>query len=143
MPFDGSEFLRAPAASPRSNWRQLVVGALPWAFQTPRRRPAEPLDAAVLRVLEEARSLIEQRADWTQGTLETVRGERCAVGAVRLAARVFDYEAAGRAALNCLALVAAARGYSSIEAMNDRSRHGAVLSAFDAAITTYRTTGAR
>jgi hypothetical protein len=138
MPFDGSGFFLAPAAPPKLAWSRRLAAALRGALEArPWRRAPEPLDAAVLRVLAEARSLIELREDWTQGTLETVRGERCAVGAVRLAAEFFDYAVPGRIALDWLGRVAAARGYASIEAMNDRSRHAQVLSAFDAAIAAY------
>jgi hypothetical protein len=45
---------------------------------------------------------------------------------------------AGWRAHELLAAVARDRGFSSVEAMNDRSRHEAVLSAFDAAIMTAR-----
>lgn len=98
----------------------------------------ETIDAAVLRVLEEARGLIEQREDWTQRTLETIRGERCAVGALRLSADFLNYPEAGRIARGLLADVALERGYPSIEAMNDCSRHEQVVTAFDAAIARAR-----
>jgi len=87
--------------------------------------------------LEEARGLIEQREDWTQGTLETFRGERCAVGALRLAADFLNYPLAGRVARDLLTEIAIERGFASIEAMNDRSRRETVLSAFDTAIAMY------
>jgi hypothetical protein len=140
MPFDGTEFFRKQA-SPASHdaswgapWYVRTAAALCRSF-----RPVpEPLDAAILRVLEEARGLIEQREDWTQGSLETFRGERCAVGALRLAADFLNYELAGRMAHALLTEIAAARGFSGIEAMNDYSRHEAVLSAFDTAITAVR-----
>jgi hypothetical protein len=99
----------------------------------PRSSP-EPIDAAVVRVLEEARGLIEQREDWTQGTLETFRGERCAVGALRLAADFLNYPLAGRLARDLLTKIAIERGFASIEALNDHSRHEIVLSVFDMAI---------
>jgi hypothetical protein len=92
----------------------------------------------LLRVLEEARGLIEQREDWAQGTLETLGGQRCALGALRLAADFLNYEAAGRLANALLTDIAAERGFSSVEAMNDYSRHEAVLSAFDTAIAAVR-----
>ncbi len=102
-------------------------------------RPApEPLDGAVLRVLEEARGLIAEREDWRQGSYETLRGERCAVGALRLAAEYLDYRVAGLVAQDMLTLIALSRGYRDIETMNDHSRHEAVLAAFDEAITAAR-----
>ena len=138
MPFDGSFFIRAiPDPTPvRPSWLARLLSAL----RARARRPSPPpvLDDAVLRVLEEARGLIELREDWTQGTLETLRGARCAVGAVRIAADFLDYPAPGQVALSLLARVAASRGFASIEAMNDRSRHGHVLAAFDEAIEAAR-----
>ena len=140
MPFDGTEFFRdqgLPAGGAMTRWLR-SAGARVRQLRTRLRAAPEPIDAAVLRVLEEARGLIEQREDWTQGILETFRGERCAVGALRLAAEFLNYEAAGRLAYARLAEIAAARGFSSIEAMNDYSRHEAVLNAFDTAITAVR-----
>jgi hypothetical protein len=140
MPFDGTEFFRKQgSADDGATWCGRAAAALRQAFRAILFRPApEPIDAAVLRVLEEARGLVEQREDWTQGTLETIRGERCAVGALRLAAGFLDYPLAGRLAHALLAEIAAERGFSSIEAMNDYSRHEAVLSAFDTAIIAAR-----
>jgi hypothetical protein len=102
------------------------------------RPPPEPLDTAVLRVLEEARGLIAEREDWRQGSYETLRGERCAVGALRLAADYLDYRAAGLVAQDMLTLIALSRGYRDIETMNDHSRHESVLAAFDEAIAAAR-----
>jgi hypothetical protein len=146
MPFDGTEFFRdgvVPAVKCGA-WYARAAAALrrslrAKAFRSP---AAEPLDAAMLRVLEEARGLIEQRQDWTQGTLETLGGQRCALGALRIASDFLNYEAAGRLAHALLADIAAERGFSSIEAMNDYSRHEAVLGAFDAAIAAARRFGA-
>jgi len=138
MPFDGTEFFRQPdsPAGKTAAWRGRTIAALRRLLGAGLFQPAaEPIEAAVLRVLEEARGLIEQREDWTQGTLETFRGERCAVGALRLAAEFLNYPAAGRLAHALLSEIAGERGFSSIEAMNDYSRHEAVLSAFDVAIT--------
>ena len=91
----------------------------------------------MLRVLEEARGLIEQREDWTQRTLETIRGKRCAVGAIRLAADFLNYPAAGRVAHDLLTDIAIERGFASIEALNDHSRCETVLSVFHTAIAVY------
>ncbi len=90
-----------------------------------------------MRANLQARGLIEQREDWTQGTLETFRGERCAVGALRLAADFLNYPVAGRVACDLRTEIAIEHGFASIEAMNDRSRHETVLSAFDTAIAMY------
>jgi hypothetical protein len=137
MPFDGAEFLCEPASrvSSQGAWHSRFAAKLRRILRVRLRRSApEPIDAAVLRVLEEARGLIEQREDWTQGTLETMRGERCAVGALRLAAGFLNYPLAGRVAHELLTAIAIDRGFASIEALNDRSRHGVVLSVFDTAI---------
>ena len=146
MPFDGAEFLREPVprVTNQGAWHSRFAAKLGRILRARLRRSTpEPIDAAVLRVLEEARGLIEQREDWTQGTLETIRGERCAVGALRLAAGFLNYPLAGRVAHELLTAIAIERGFASIEALNDRSRHGEVLSVFDTAIavTSGRTTG--
>lgn len=141
MPFDGTEFVRKQAlpASHGASWYARAAAVLCRAFHLAPFRPVpEPLGAATLRVLEEARGLIELPEDWTRGTLETYRGERCAVGALRLATDFLNYEEAGRQAHALLTEIAAERGFSSIEAMNDYSRHEAVLSAFDTAIIAIR-----
>jgi hypothetical protein len=140
MPFDGTEFLRKAAVpvAPSASWYARAA-AFRRSLEARAFRPsAEPIDAALLRVLEEARGLIEQREDWTQGALETLGGQRCALGALRLAADFLNYQAAGRLAHALLTDIAAERGFTSVEAMNDYSRHEAVLSAFDAAIAVAR-----
>src|SRR5216684_5818389 len=140
MPFDGTEFCRQPGSpgGKTAAWRGRTIVALRRLLGAELFQPAaEPIEAAVLRVLEEARGLIEQREDWTQGSLETFRGERCAVGALRLAADFLNYKAAGRVARDLLTEIAIDHGFASIEAMNDRSRHETVLSAFDTAIAVY------
>src|SRR5258707_15471432 len=140
MPFDGAEFLGGPfpPASHQLAWYFRFAGMFGRTLRArlPRSSP-EPIDAAVLRVLEEARGLIEQREDWTQGTLETFRGERCAVGALRLAADFLNYPLAGRLAHDLLTDIAIERGFASIESLNDHSRHENVLHTFDAAIALY------
>jgi hypothetical protein len=133
MPFDSAEFFSKPPV--RRAWSERWRAALR-AFLAPPRRP--PLDPAVLRILEEARGLIEQRCDWVQGRYETIGGERCAVGAVRIAAELLDYEAAGDRAHDLLGRIALARGFATIEAMNDRSAHAHILAAFDDAIALAR-----
>jgi len=99
MPFDGTGFAPAPIA-PTPAWPIRIVGFLR-RLAAPAGRQSELIDAATLRVLEEARGLIAQREDWTQGTLETKRGERCAVGAVRLAADFLDYPRPAGAPWHC------------------------------------------
>src|SRR5260221_7016560 len=137
MPFDGAEFLREPV-SPASNpiaWYSRFAANLGRALRTklPRSSP-EPIDAAVLRVLQEARGLIEQREDWTQGTLETIRGKRCAAGALRLAADFLNYPAAGWVAHDLLTDIASEGGFASAAALNAQPRQKTSLRAFDIAI---------
>src|SRR5258707_11389424 len=133
MPFDGAEFMgkQASPASHQLAWYSRFAASFGRTLRArlPPSSP-EPIDAAVLRVLEEARGLIEQREDWTQGTLETFRGERCAVGALRLAADFLNYPLAGRLAHALLTAIAIERGFASIEASNNRSRHGAARGVF-------------
>jgi hypothetical protein len=145
MPFDSAEFFSKIDASParETGWRG-VAGALASGLRLLfRPAPAEPEEIALLRVLEEARGLIELREDWTQGAYESWCGERCAVGALRIAAQHLDLPSAGAAAHALLAGAALRRGFSSIEAMNDHSRHDQVLAAFDEALTAARLRAAR
>jgi hypothetical protein len=138
MPFDSAEFFRDRyfAAPERGRWR-LLAARLRRAFRGP--GPVdEPIAPAMLRVLEEARGLIARREDWVQGDYETLGGERCAVGALRLAAEFLDYPRAGVAAHALLTGIAIGRGFTSIERMNDHSPHDEVLGAFDAAIAAAR-----
>jgi len=139
MPFDSVELVSresADSAASKPRWWARLAARFRAAVAL--RAAPEPLDLAVLRVLEEARGLIAEREDWVQGSYETLRGERCAVGAIRLAASFLDYERAGAAAQDILTFIALQRGYRDIEAMNDHSRHEAVLAAFDLAIATAR-----
>ena len=137
MPFDSTERWppRVASRTPRSRLGR-VLGRFVGRGPTPATR--EPLGPAVLRVLEEARGLIEERQDWTQGRYETFTGRRCAIGALGAAAAVLDYEDAMAIARTLLADVARKRGYRDVEDMNDRSSHARVLEAFDAAIATAR-----
>jgi hypothetical protein len=137
MPFDGANFLSGQQAAVAG--RTQLCGALGRALRAVLFRIApDPLDSAMLRVLEEARGLIAEREDWVQGSYETYEGARCAVGALRLAADFLDYAPAGDAAHALLARIARERGYGSVEALNDHSRHETVLALFDAAIAKMR-----
>jgi hypothetical protein len=137
MPFDSAELW--PPGIADVGWRSRLARALERLVGRRRSPPApEPLGPAVLRVLEEARGLIEERQDWTQGRYETFSGRRCAIGALGAAAIVLDYEDAMGIARSLLADVARKRGYRDVEDMNDHSSHARVLSAFDAAIAAAR-----
>jgi hypothetical protein len=93
-------------------------------------------DAAIIQLLQDAKGLIADAKTWTRGTYGTLRARRCAVGALRAAARRLDGPTPAWAAHELLIDIARSRGFSSVEAMNDRSSHAAVLAAFDQAIAT-------
>jgi hypothetical protein len=144
MPFDGSEFIATPVrtGSPQIGvWgllRQAAdrmrprAKALPLEF--PGAMPAASPHAATVQVLSLARTLIEDERHWIQRRYETLDGRRCAVGAVRSATRLLALRSLNTEAHNLLTEVAAGRGFSDIEKMNDHSTHGQVVSAFDVAI---------
>src|ERR1700722_18815285 len=56
--------------------------------------PADQPDAATVQVLTIGRALIEDRKDWVQRRYETRDGRRCAVGALRGAARLMHLQGA-------------------------------------------------
>jgi hypothetical protein len=133
MPFDGTEFFghrAAPRLAP-PGWRARAVAVLRTILLLP---PPTTLPEALLRVLEEARGLIEEREDWVRGAYQTGAGERCAVGALRAAASLLNSPAAGAAAQHLVAALVRQRGFDAIEAMNDQAGHEAILRVFDAAI---------
>jgi hypothetical protein len=144
MPFDGSEFIATPVrtASPQTGvWgllRQAAQRLRPAAktlpLEFPGAAPAPLAPAATVQVLSLARSLIEDERHWIQRRYETLDGRRCAVGALRSATRLLALRSVTGDAHNLLMEVAAGRGFSDIEKMNDHSTHGQVVSAFDLAI---------
>jgi len=87
-----------------------------------------------LQVLTIGRALIEDRKDWVQRRYETRDGRRCAVGALRGAARLMNLHGPQSGANTILLSVAMSRGFNDIESMNDNSSHRQVISAFDEAI---------
>jgi hypothetical protein len=96
--------------------------------------PAEERNAAVAQLLRDARALIADSDDWTQRIYRSFRGRRCAVGALRAAASRLEDPSLAWSAHALLIRIARARGFTNVEAMNDRSSHAAVLRAFDEAI---------
>jgi hypothetical protein len=120
---------------------QFVLGAPPVAKSIPAEAfqpvPAQP-DAVTLQVLTIGRALIEDRKDWVQRRYETRDGRRCAVGAVRGAARLMNLTGPQNGANTILLSVAMSRGFNDIESMNDNSSHRQVISAFDEAIARAR-----
>ena len=140
MPFDGLGYL-PPQAKP-SIWMRMshfVLGIPPVAKSVPAHMfqpiPATQPDAATIQVLTIGRALIEERKDWVQRRYETRDGRRCAVGALRGAARLLNVHGPQTGANTLLLSVAMSRGFNDIESMNDNSTHRQVLSAFDEAIS--------
>lgn len=142
MPFDGLGYVTTQAKA--SFWSRM--GQFLWGAPTPvKTLPVEafqPLvptaDDATMQVLTIGRALIEDRKDWVQRRYETRDGRRCAVGALRGAARLMNMQGPQTGANAVLLSVAMSRGFNDIESMNDNSSHRQVLAAFDEAITRVR-----
>lgn len=149
MPFDGNGFRaqqlpgQAPAAPQLpaipggvrgmiAAWTARFRGLPVWAFAPV--EPAAPANVSAAQLLRAARALIETEDRWVQGRYETVRGRRCAIGALQAAARVLRDPRAFEQAKDLLRTEAMIRGFSHVEKMNDRSTHAQVLAAFDSAI---------
>ena len=143
MPFDGLGYVTTQTKV--SIWGrigQLVWGVPPLPRSLPSRafQPLQPVDPdnTTLQVLTIGRALIEDRKDWVQRRYETRDGRRCAVGALRGAARLMNLQGPQTTANTILLSVAMSRGFNDIESMNDNSSHRQVLSAFDEAIARAR-----
>jgi len=139
MPFDGLGYLTTPSkASIWSRLTHFVLGTPPVAKSVPAHMfqpiPAAHPDAVTAQVLTIGRALIEERKDWVQRRYETRDGRRCAVGALRGAARLLALHGPQTSANTILLSVAMNRGFNDIESMNDNSTHRQVISAFDEAI---------
>jgi hypothetical protein len=147
MPFDGLGYVSSTTTSPAqpSFWTRLshfMFGAPPISKAIPLHAfqpipPGQP-DAVTLQVLTVGRALIEDRKDWVQRRYETRDGRRCAVGALRGAARLMNLHGPQTGANTILLSVAMGRGFNDIESMNDNSSHRQVISAFDEAISRAR-----
>jgi hypothetical protein len=140
MPFDGLGYVTTNAKP--SIWMRLshfVLGIPPVAKSVPAHMfhpvPASQPDAVTLQVLTIGRALIEDKKDWVQRRYETRDGRRCAVGALRGAARLLNVHGPQTGANTMLLSVAMSRGFNDIESMNDNSTHRQVISAFDEAIS--------
>lgn len=146
MPFDGTDFRAPPAldtgifplwskhgfrlwlkARFRPEDRKIVPVVLRAPLHTER-------DEAVAQLLRDARDLVADPRNWTQRIYRSFRGRRCAVGALRAAASRLDDPSLAWSAHGLLIRIARSRGFTNVEAMNDRSSHAAVLRAFDEAI---------
>lgn len=147
MPFDGLAYVTtttAPAAKP-SLWTRLTQFAF-GAPPAPKEihihgfspAPASQPDMVTLQVLTIGKALIEDRKDWVQRRYETRDGRRCAVGALRGAARLLNLPGPQTGANTLLLSVAMGRGFNDIESMNDNSSHRQVIAAFDEAISRAR-----
>jgi hypothetical protein len=147
MPFDGKEFKYSvkfgePASDAehgKLRWlfgqtlRSLaatVVGKQ--AYAVPQRLP-ESTELVAAQLLRSAQAMIEREEMWVQGRYNARGGRHCAIGALRAAGRFYHSETL-RLAHALLHNVANARGFDSVEKMNDASTHGQVLSAFASAI---------
>jgi hypothetical protein len=145
MPFDGLGYVSKATTANPSMWTRLshlLFGAPPVSKSIPLQAfqptPAGQPDAVTLQVLTVGRALIEDRKDWVQRRYETRDGRRCAVGALRGAARLMNLHGPQTGANTVLLSVAMSRGFNDIESMNDNSSHRQVLSAFDEAIARAR-----
>jgi hypothetical protein len=147
MPFDGLGYVSTTTTTPvkSSIWTrliQLAFGTPPITKSIPLHAfqpiPAGQPDAVTLQVLTIGRALIEDRKDWVQRRYETRDGRRCAVGALRGAARLMNLHGPQSGANTILLSVAMGRGFNDIESMNDNSSHRQVISAFDEAIARAR-----
>ncbi len=145
MPFDGTYF---PAPTPYDTglfpiWSR--HGCRLWFDARLRRKknlapsllraplPTER-DLAVADLLRDAKALIDEPKNWTRRTYRSFGGQRCAVGALRAAAKRLNDPTIGWSAHALLINVARSRGFTNVETMNDRSPQAVVLSAFDQAI---------
>jgi hypothetical protein len=146
MPFDGTDFRAPPALDTgifplwskhgfrlwlKARFRPEARRVLPVGLPAP--SPVDR-DAAVAQLLRDARELIADPRSWTQRIYRSFRGRRCAVGALRAAASGLDDPSIAWSAHGLLIKIARSRGFTNVEAMNDRSSHAAVLRAFDEAI---------
>ena len=146
MPFDGFDYPATTITPAKTSiWTRLtqfalgtppIVKTLPLHAFLP--IPASQPDALTVQVLSIGRALIEDRKDWVQRRYETRDGRRCAVGALRGAARLMNLHGPQTGANTILLSVAMTRGFNDIESMNDNSSHRQVLSAFDEAIVRAR-----
>jgi hypothetical protein len=147
MPFDGLGYVgtTTTTTAKASIWTRLthfVLGTPPVPKSIPLHAfqpiPDAQPDAVTVQVLTIGRALIEDRKDWVQRRYETRDGRRCAVGALRGAARLMHLHGPQTSANTILLSVAMSRGFNDVESMNDNSSHRQVLSAFDEAITRAR-----
>lgn len=142
MPFDGLGYSPSPAKpSALGRLLQFFQRSTPTVETQPIRAfqpvPTQP-EAIPLQVLTIGKALIEDRKDWVQRRYETRDGRRCAVGAIRGAARLMNLHGPLTGANAIMLSVAMSRGFNDIESLNDNSSHRQVLSAFDEAISRSR-----
>jgi hypothetical protein len=130
MPFEGSKLpdtfgTRTPSSwsGLRNAFRSLFSRVGPVHLFAPE-GPVVPREVVVVHVLCAARALIELEDKWVQGRYETIRGRRCAVGALKTAGRMMRDPYVFAFAIDLLRSEAVSRGFSHIEKMNDHSTHG-------------------
>jgi hypothetical protein len=147
MPFDGLQVSRRGAVSVRpgaagklrDRWQALTLwlrfGERASGVEAlERTAPSELADSGTVQVLMAAAALIEPPHKWIRGAYRTFGGRYCAMGALQAAGLAYDHATRIRAR-RLLVSVARARGFPTVERLNDTSTHGEVLAAFDAAIT--------
>jgi hypothetical protein len=140
MPFDGTDFQRpsVPDTGLFPLWSK--HGCRNWLETRLRRdgRVGDPSladrDGTIMQLLLDAKSLIEDPKNWTRGTYRSFTGRHCAIGALRAVAGRLKSPSPAWSAHELLIKIARSRGFASVEAMNDKSSHAAVLAAFDEAI---------
>jgi hypothetical protein len=149
MPFDGGETSQfrlvpetqpAPLAARALKWTKWLAASLlggPRIGKVTMLMPAHVPDtpeAAVVQLLRTSRTLIEDEGKWIQGRYWTLNGRHCAMGALRVAGRLYGHDVMQRAH-DHLRRAAWERGFDSVVKMNDCSSHPDVIEAFDDAIT--------
>ena len=121
MPFDGLGYVSTTSTTTTAKspfWTRLIqfaLGAPPVTKSIPLHAfqpvPAGQPDAVTHQVLTVGRALIEDRKDWVQRRYETRDGRRCAVGALRGAARLMNLHGPQPGANTILLSVAMSRGF--------------------------------
>jgi len=146
MPLDGTDFEAPMAADTGLSWVLSKRGCSWIEARLLRRgrgsniavilRALVPVDrnTTIVRLLQDAKGLIEDPRNWTRRAYRSLRGRHCAVGALRAISGRLKGPSPAWSALELLIKVARSRGFASVEAMNDGSSHDAVLAAFDEAI---------
>ncbi len=127
MPFDGNQFLSKPPL-----WNCLTQ-----CFIKP---PIPPNNVDAIKILKLSRSLIKNKKHWIQHIYNDGRNRYCAIGALHSSASLLGLRENNGfdIAYSSLHNIAFSRGFPRIEAMNDKTNHKTVMTAFDEAIIDLR-----